>query len=54
MQFTTVYGCMIENGCDPPAIPTMTLVFVVVVMPIPLNVVSMDAAFILTLGADVE
>ena len=54
MQFTVVYGCMIENGCDPPALPTLTLVLVVVVMPIPLSVVSMEAAFMLTLGAVVE
>lgn len=51
MQFTTVYGCMIENGCDPPVAPMVTSVVVVVVTLIPLKLVSMDAAFILTLGA---
>ncbi len=54
MQFTTVYGGMIENGWELPVEPILTLVLVVVVMPSPLSVVSIEAAFMLTFGAAAE
>ena len=54
MQFTTVYGCMIENGWELPAEPMLTLVLVVVTMLSPFSVVSIEAAFMLTFGAVAE
>lgn len=45
---------MIENGWDPPALPTVTVVVVAVFTFTPLRVVSMEAGLMLTLGAAAE